>query len=148
MKCPNCGNFDSKVLDSRASEEGNTIRRRRECTKCNYRFTTYEKIEKVPIIVIKKNKARETFSKEKLIKGLLKACEKRPVSIEQIEELVDKVELDIRNSMEKEVSSSKIGEIVMEKLKGLDEIAFVRFASVYRQFKDVSLFVEEINKLL
>lgn len=148
MKCPECGYLDSKVLDSRPSEEGNTIRRRRECDKCHHRFTTYEKIEEYPIMVIKKNNVRQPFSREKVMNGLLRACEKRPISVEQIEEVVNQVEQEVKNTLKKEVTSSDIGELVMKYLKELDEIAYVRFASVYRQFKDISVFVKEVNELL
>lgn len=148
MRCPNCGYVDSKVLDSRPSEEGNSIRRRRECDKCNYRFTTYEKIEELPIMVIKKSNVIEPFNKNKIINGLLKACEKRPVPIEKIEEVADRVEQRIRNSMDREIKSSQIGEMVIEYLKELDEIAYVRFASVYRQFKDINVFLREVNDLV
>ncbi|HHT38333.1 MAG TPA: transcriptional repressor NrdR [Mollicutes bacterium] len=148
MKCPDCGYLDTKVLDSRPSEEGNTIRRRRECDSCHYRFTTYEKIEEIPIMVIKKSKIRQPFDRDKIINGLLKACEKRPISIDKIEEIVNKIEQRIRNSMKKEVNSSEIGEMVMGYLKELDEIAYVRFASVYRQFKDINVFVKEMKELL
>lgn len=148
MKCPECAYLDSKVLDSRPSEEGNTIRRRRECDKCHHRFTTYEKIEEYPIMVIKKNNVRQPFSREKVMNGLLRACEKRPISVEQIEEVVNQVEQELKNTLKKEVTSSDIGELVMKHLKELDEIAYVRFASVYRQFKDISVFVKEVNELL
>lgn len=148
MRCPNCGEFDSKVIDSRPSEDGKEIKRRRECIKCEYRFTTYEKVEQPPIIVIKKNDIRQEFDKDKIVKGVLKACEKRPISLDSIENLANEIEADIRNGMLKEVSSKYIGEKIMEKLKNLDEIAYVRFASVYRQFKDIKTFTEEINKLL
>jgi len=148
LKCPECGYLDSKVLDSRPSEEGNTIRRRRECDKCHHRFTTYEKIEEYPIMVIKKNNVRQPFSREKVMNGLLRACEKRPISVEQIEEVVNQVEQELKNTLKKEVTSSDIGELVMKYLKELDEIAYVRFASVYRQFKDISVFVKEVNELL
>ena len=148
LKCPECGYLDSKVLDSRPSEEGNTIRRRRECDKCHHRFTTYEKIEEYPIMVIKKNNVRQPFSREKVMNGLLRACEKRPISVEQIEEVVNQVEQEVKNTLKKEVTSSDIGELVMKYLKELDEIAYVRFASVYRQFKDISVFVKEVNELL
>ena len=148
MKCPECGYLDSKVLDSRPSEEGYTIRRRRECYKCHHRFTTYEKIEEYPIMVIKKNNVRQPFSREKVMNGLLRACEKRPISVEQIEEVVNQVEQELKNTLKKEVTSSDIGELVMKYLKELDEIAYVRFASVYRQFKDISVFVKEVNELL
>ena len=148
MKCPYCGYEESKVIDSRPTDEGERIRRRRECLKCTKRFTTYEIIENLPIIVIKKDKSRETFDRQKLLTGILRACEKRPVSLETIERLIDDIELLIQNSLDREVSSVKIGELVMEKLKGVDEVAYVRFASVYRQFKDINTFMDELNKLL
>jgi transcriptional repressor NrdR len=148
MKCPVCGDLDSKVVDSRPSEDGSAIRRRRECIKCAHRFTTYEKQEKTPIMVVKKNDIREPFDKDKMMKGIIKACEKRPVSLERIELLVESIEHEIRNEMKKEVSTHYLGEKLMEKLKELDEVAYVRFASVYRQFKDVKSFTEELNKLL
>lgn len=147
MKCPKCGTINSKVLDSRDSEDGKVIRRRRECINCNYRFTTYERIEEIPIMVIKKNNERQPFNRDKILKGLLRACEKRPIPIEKIEEVVNKIEQKIRNSMIKEIKSSEIGNLVMKYLKDLDEVAFVRFASVYRRFKDVSGFVKEVEKL-
>ena len=148
MKCPFCGFSESKVIDSRPTEDGTAIRRRRECLKCQKRFTTYEIIESLPIIVIKKDKSREVFNRDKLIGGMLKACEKRPVSINDIERAVDDIEVKLQNSLDREVTSDAIGELVMEKLKELDEVAYVRFASVYRQFKDLSTFMEELNKLL
>jgi transcriptional repressor NrdR len=148
LKCPNCGYIDNKVLDSRSSEDGKAVRRRRECIKCSYRFTTYEKIEDLPIMVIKKSNVIEPFNKEKIVNGLLKACEKRPIPIEKIEEIANKVEQRIRNSMEKEVKTTEIGEMVIEYLKEIDEIAYVRFASVYRQFKDINVFLKEVNDLL
>lgn len=148
LKCPKCDYIDSKVLDSRPSDEGNAIRRRRECNNCYYRFTTYEKIEETPIIVIKKNNMREVFNSEKIFTGILKACEKRPISISKIEELTREIEQNIKNSLKKEVTSSEIGEMTMEKLKEVDEIAYVRFASVYRQFKDINVLAEEIKQLL
>ncbi len=148
LKCPICGFVDSKVLDSRPSETENAIRRRRECDSCHHRFTTYEKIEETPIMVIKKSNIRQPFDREKIMAGLIKACEKRPIPISKIEEIANKVEQTIRNSMKKEINSSEIGEMVMEYLKEVDEIAYVRFASVYRQFKDISVFVKEVNKLL
>ena len=147
MKCPKCGALDSKVLDSRDSEDGKVIRRRRRCINCKYRFTTYERIEEIPIIVIKKNSERQIFNRDKILKGMLKACEKRPVPIEKIEDIANKIELKIRNSMVKEIKSSEIGNLVMKYLKDLDEVAYVRFASVYRSFKDVSGFVKEVEKL-
>ena len=148
MKCPYCSFEESKVIDSRPTDEGERIRRRRECLKRQKRFTTYEIIESLPIIVIKKDKSREVFNRDKLIGGMLKACEKRPVSINDIERAVDDIEVKLQNSLDREVTSDAIGELVMEKLKELDEVAYVRFASVYRQFKDLSTFMEELNKLL
>lgn len=148
MKCPFCGFEESKVIDSRPTDEGERIRRRRECLKCAKRFTTYEIIESLPIIVIKKDKSRETFNREKIMNGLLRACEKRPVSIDTLDGVIDEIENHIQNSLDREVSSEKIGELVMERLKGIDEVAYVRFASVYRQFKDINTFMNELNKLL
>ena len=148
MKCPYCGCEDSKVIDSRPTDEGERIRRRRECTKCGKRFTTYEIIETVPLIVVKKDGTRESFDRVKLFNGLLRACEKRPVPVEVIEKAVTDIEAQLQNSLEKEITSGKIGELAMEKLKDIDEVAYVRFASVYRQFKDVSTFVDEVTKLL
>ncbi len=148
MRCPFCGHDDSKVIDSRPTDEGVAIRRRRECIKCAQRFTTYEKVESLPIIVIKKDKNRELFSREKLLAGLTRACEKRPVETSTLDRLVDKIESDLQNTLKREVSSKEIGEKVMEGLRDIDEVAYVRFASVYRQFKDVTTFINEINKLL
>ena len=148
MKCPFCGFEESKVIDSRPTDEGQRIRRRRECLKCGKRFTTYEIIESLPIIVIKKDKSRETFNRDKLMTGLLRACEKRPVSIDTLDSMIDDIETNLQNSLDREVSSEKIGELVMEKLKKIDEVAYVRFASVYRQFKDIKTFMKELNKLL
>ena len=148
MKCPYCGCEDSKVIDSRPTDEGERIRRRRECTKCGKRFTTYEIIETVPLIVVKKDGTRESVDRVKLFNGLLRACEKRPVPVEVIEKAVTDIESQLQNSLEKEITSGKIGELAMEKLKDIDEVAYVRFASVYRQFKDVSTFVDEVTKLL
>lgn len=148
MKCPFCGYEESKVIDSRPTDEGERIRRRRECLQCTKRFTTYEMIESLPIIVIKKDKSRETFSRDKLRNGMLTACEKRQVSIETIERAIDDIETSIQNSLDREVSSTRIGELVMDKLKDIDEVAYVRFASVYRQFKDINTFMSELNKLL
>lgn len=148
MKCPFCGFEESKVIDSRPTDEGERIRRRRECIKCAKRFTTYEIIESVPIIVVKKDKSREPFDRQKLFNGLLRACEKRPVSIAQIDGVVNDIELTIQNSLDREVTSVYIGELAMDKLKGLDEVAYVRFASVYRQFKDINTFMNELSKLL
>lgn len=148
MKCPFCGIEESKVIDSRPTDEGERIRRRRECTSCGKRFTTYEIIENVPIIVVKKDKSRETFDRNKLFNGILRACEKRPVSIEDIDKMVDSIEAALQNSLDREVTSVHIGEMVMDKLKGVDEVAYVRFASVYRQFKDINTFMDELAKLL
>ncbi len=148
MKCPFCGFEESKVIDSRPTDEGQRIRRRRECLKCGKRFTTYEIIESLPIIVIKKDKSRETFNRDKLMTGLLRACEKRPVSIDTLDNMIDEIETVLQNSLDREVSSEKIGQLVMEKLKKIDEVAYVRFASVYRQFKDINTFMRELNKLL
>ena len=148
MKCPFCSYEESKVIDSRPTDEGERIRRRRECLNCQKRFTTYEVIESLPIIVIKKDKSREVFNREKLLNGLLRACEKRPVSLEDLEKLIDGIELSLQNSLDREVSSERIGELVMDGLKNIDEVAYVRFASVYRQFKDIGTFMTELNKLL
>ncbi|MBE6063213.1 MAG: transcriptional repressor NrdR [Clostridium butyricum] len=148
MKCPFCGFEESKVVDSRSTEDNSTIRRRRECLKCNKRYTTYEKIEDFPILVIKKDMTRENFNKEKIINGLIIACQKRPVSRKQIEDIAYEIEKKISNSMLTEIPSKDIGEMVMEKLKEVDEISYVRFASVYRQFKDINTFLEEIKNLM
>ncbi len=148
MKCPYCGFEESKVIDSRPADEGERIRRRRECLKCGKRFTTHEVIETVPIIVVKRDKSREVFDRNKLTAGLLRACEKRPVSIDQIEGMVDAIETQLQQSLDREVTSMAIGELTMEQLKNVDEVAYVRFASVYRQFKDINTFMEELNKLL
>ena len=148
MKCPFCSFEESKVIDSRPTDEGQRIRRRRECLQCTKRFTTYEIIESLPIIVIKKDKSRESFNRDKLMTGLLRACEKRPVSIDTLDNMIDEIETIIQNSLDREVSSEKIGELVMEKLKDIDEVAYVRFASVYRQFKDINTFMDELAKLL
>ncbi|MCI9456052.1 MAG: transcriptional repressor NrdR [Oscillospiraceae bacterium] len=148
MKCPFCGYLESRVVDSRPADEGERIRRRRECLSCLKRFTTYEIVETLPIIVVKKDKSREPFERNKLFNGLLRACEKRPVSLEALEKIVDEIEAELLNSLEREVTSLRIGELAMEKLKQVDEIAYVRFASVYRQFADVNSFMEEITRLL
>lgn len=147
MRCLKCGSEESKVVDSRSIEEGNSIRRRRECLNCKNRFTTYEKIEYTPIMVIKKNGERQQFNREKVLNGMLRACEKRPVSLDTLENLVDEIEMEINNSLDKEIDANEIGEYVIEKLKKIDEIAYVRFASVYRQFKDIEEFKLELNKL-
>ena len=148
MRCPFCGYEESKVIDSRPTDEGEKIRRRRECIACSKRFTTYEIIETVPIVVVKKDKSRQAFDRVKLFNGMLRACEKRPVSIDQIEKVVSDIETELQNSLDREVTSVHIGELVMDKLKGLDEVAYVRFASVYRQFKDINTFMDELTKLL
>ena len=148
MKCPFCGYEESKVIDSRPTDEGEKIRRRRECIACTKRFTTYEIIETVPIVVVKKDKSRQAFDRVKLFNGMLRACEKRPVSIDQIEKVVTDIETELQNSLDREVTSVHIGELVMDKLKELDEVAYVRFASVYRQFKDINTFMDELTKLL
>lgn len=147
MNCPKCGYYESKVVDSRNVDEYNSIRRRRECLKCRNRFTTYEKIEYTPIIVIKKNGIREQFDRDKVIKGMIRACQKRPVTLEQIEKIAEEIEFELNNSLEKEIESSRIGDIVIEKLKQIDKISYVRFASVYREFKDINEFKKELNKL-
>ena len=148
MKCPYCGYDESKVIDSRPTDEGERIRRRRECLKCGKRFTTYEVIETVPIIVIKKDKSRESFDRNKLLNGLLRACEKRPVSIDTLERVVDEIEGSLQNSLDREVPSSLIGKYAMEKLKTIDEVAYVRFASVNREFKDIATFKEELDRMM
>ena len=148
MKCPFCGYEESKVIDSRPTDEGEKIRRRRECIACQKRFTTYEIIESVPIVVVKKDKSRQAFARVKLFNGMLRACEKRPVSIEQIDKIVSEIEAELQNSLDREVTSIHIGELAMDKLKALDEVAYVRFASVYRQFKDINTFMDELAKLL
>jgi transcriptional repressor NrdR len=148
MKCPFCGFLESKVVDSRPAEEGGSIRRRRECLKCAKRFTTYETIESLPLLVIKKDGARQSFDRSKLINSLLRACDKRSVTLKELEDLVTDIEQQLLNSLEREIPSSKLGDLVMERLRGVDEVAYVRFASVYRQFKDVSTFLTEVDKLL
>ena len=148
MKCPFCGFEESKVIDSTPTDEGERIRRRRECTSCLKRFTTYEIIESVPVIVVKKDKSREVFDRNKLFNGMLRACEKRPVSLDSIEKSVNEIEAALQNSLDREVTSVRIGEMAMDKLKDLDEVAYVRFASVYRQFKDINTFMDELAKLL
>lgn len=148
MRCPYCEHSDTRVIDSRPTEEGYAIRRRRECDNCSKRFTTYEKVEDITFMVIKKDGRREAFDRNKVFSGILRACEKRPVPVFQIEKIVDEIERGLNNMMEKEVRSNLIGEVIMEHLKELDEVAYVRFASVYRQFKDVNTFVAEIEKLL
>jgi transcriptional repressor NrdR len=148
MKCPYCASDGDKVIDSRPTEEGYSIRRRRECSKCQKRFTTYEKVESIPLMVIKKDKSRQTFDRDKLFNGILKSCEKRPVSINDIQNVVDEIEGYIYNLSEREITTDHIGEIVMKKLKLLDDVAYVRFASVYRQFKDINTFMDELRKMI
>lgn len=148
MKCPFCNYGDSKVVDSRPTDEGTSIRRRRECLKCGKRFTTYETVERLPLMLIKRDGTREPYSREKLLSGVMKACEKRPVPQQWLEQLVDVVEQKLFGTLESEVSSKTIGEMVMEELRTIDEVAYVRFASVYRQFKDINTFMEELNTLL
>ena len=147
MKCPFCAYEDSKVIDSRPTDENQTIRRRRECIYCKKRFTTYEKIEKVPIVIVKKDGTRQTFDRNKILNGMIRACEKRPVSIQTLENAVDNIEKQIYNTLDREIKSDLVGELVMEELKEIDEISYVRFASVYRQFKDIEEFKLELNKL-
>lgn len=148
MKCPFCGHENTRVIDSRPAEENISIRRRRVCDECDKRFTTYEKVETIPLIIIKKDNNRETYDRSKIEAGVLRACHKRPISAGQIERLVDDVETEVFKREEKEISSETIGEYVMEKLKGLDMVAYVRFASVYREFKDVNTFMDELKKVL
>ena len=148
MKCPYCGFRESKVVDSRPAEEGSSIRRRRECLSCERRFTTYETVESLPIVVIKKDGSRQSFDRSKVLRGMIRACEKRPVSLAALEKIADEIELELQNSMEREISTDSIGEKVMDRLRGVDQVAYVRFASVYRQFKDIDTFMTELNKLL
>ncbi|WP_096436043.1 transcriptional regulator NrdR [Alteribacter populi] len=148
MRCPNCQHNGTRVLDSRPSDESRSIRRRRECESCGYRYTTFERVEKTPLIVVKKDGNREEFSREKMLRGLIRACEKRPVPLEKLENVIDQVERDLRNQGISEIDSHDIGEQVMEYLAGIDDVAYVRFASVYRQFKDINVFVEELKDLL
>lgn len=148
MKCPYCGYQESKVVDSRHSDDGASIRRRRECLSCQKRFTTYETVESLPMVVIKKDNSRQSFDRSKILTGMVKACEKRPVTMADLEHAVDEIEQIIQNSLDREVSTVHIGELVMERLKPLDEVAYVRFASVYRQFKDINSFMQELNKIL
>ena len=148
MKCPYCGHLDSKVVDSRPAEDGTSIRRRRECLECHKRFTTFESMESLPVMVVKKDGSRQSFDRSKVLGGMLRACEKRPVSFSTLEKIAEEIEQTLQNEMDREVPSAKIGEMVMDRLKGVDEVAYVRFASVYRQFKDISTFMSELNKLL
>lgn len=148
MKCPYCGHPESKVIDSRPADENASIRRRRECLSCARRFTTYETVESLPIVVIKKDGSRQTFDKSKLLNGMIRACEKRPVAFATLETIANEIEQTLQNEMSREIPSDRIGALVMDKLKGVDEVAYVRFASVYRQFKDISTFMAELSKLL
>ncbi|MCI9514298.1 MAG: transcriptional repressor NrdR [Oscillospiraceae bacterium] len=148
MRCPYCGYRESKVVDSRPAEEGTSIRRRRECLSCEKRFTTYETMESLPMVVIKKDGSRQSFERGKVLGGMIRACEKRPVPLADLERLADEIEQNLQNALEREVNTAVIGEQVMEKLKGVDEVAYVRFASVYRQFKDINTFMSELTKLL
>ena len=148
MKCPYCGYSESKVIDSRPADENSSIRRRRECLSCGKRFTTYETVESLPMVVVKKDGSRQSFDRRKVLGGMIRACEKRPVPLADLEKIAEEIEQDLQNSMEREVSTVVIGEKVMEKLKKADEVAYVRFASVYRQFKDINTFMSELNKLL
>ena len=148
MKCPFCGFLESKVIDSRPAEEGSTIRRRRECLACQKRFTTDEIIEHLPLVVVKRDGSRQTFDRVKLINGMVRACEKRPVSLAQLEKIADEIEQELQSALEREISTVDIGEMVMRRIKEVDEVAYVRFASVYRSFKDINTFMEELTKLL
>lgn len=148
MRCPFCGYSESRVIDSRPAEEGATIRRRRECISCQKRFTTYEIMERLPLVVIKKDGSRQTFDKIKTLNGMMRACEKRPVPLAELQTAADEIEQELQNSLDREVRSELIGELVMDKLKALDEVAYVRFASVYRQFRDINTFMDELTKLL
>ena len=148
VKCPYCAHLESKVVDSRPAEEGSSIRRRRECLECHRRFTTYETMESLPLVVIKKDGGRQTFDKSKLLRSMIKACEKRSVPLATLEQIANEIEQSLQNKMEREVSSAEIGELAMDRLKSVDEVAYVRFASVYRQFKDINTFMTELNKLL
>ena len=147
MKCPYCGYNESKVIDSRPAEENISIRRRRECLSCTKRFTTYEKVESFPMMVVKKDGSRQTFDRRKVLSGMIRACEKRPVSAAELEKIVGEIEQDIQNSMEREITTRAIGERVMERLRMVDQVAYVRFASVYREFKDIDTFMTELHKL-
>ena len=148
MKCPYCSYTESKVIDSRPAEEGASIRRRRECLACPRRFTTYEIMERLPLVVVKRDGSRQTFDKNKLIRSMLKACEKRSVALDELEQIANEIEQELQNALEREIPTSEVGELVMKRLKDLDEVAYVRFASVYRQFKDLNTFMEELTRLL
>ena len=148
MKCPYCGYSESKVIDSRPADENASIRRRRECLSCSKRFTTYETVESLPMVVVKKDGSRQSFERSKVLGGMIRACEKRPVPLAELERIAAEIEQDLQNSMEREIQSEQIGEKVMERLRTVDQVAYVRFASVYRQFKDINTFMSELNKLL
>ena len=148
MKCPYCAYLESKVVDSRPAEEGASIRRRRECLSCHKRFTTYETVESLPLVVVKRDGSRQSFDRRKVLGGMIRACEKRPVPLAELEKIAEEIEQDLQNSMEREISTEAIGEKVMERLRNVDQVAYVRFASVYRQFKDIDTFMTELNKLL
>ena len=148
MKCPFCGYSESKVIDSRPADEGASIRRRRECLSCSKRFTTYETVESLPMVVVKKDGSRQSFDRRKVLGGMIRACEKRPVPLAELEKIASEIEQDLQNSMEREISTETIGERVMDRLRSVDQVAYVRFASVYRQFKDIDTFMTELNKLL
>ena len=148
MKCPYCGYSESKVIDSRPADDGASIRRRRECLSCAKRFTTYETVESLPMVVVKKDGSRQSFDRSKVLGGMIRACEKRPVPLAELERIADSVEQELQNGLDREITTAHIGELVMEKLRGLDQVAYVRFASVYRQFKDIDTFMTELNKLL
>ena len=148
MRCPYCGYSESKVIDSRPADEGASIRRRRECLSCSKRFTTYETVESLPMVVVKKDGSRQSFDRRKVLGGMIRACEKRPVPLAELEKIASEIEQDLQNSLEREISTETIGERVMERLRAVDQVAYVRFASVYRQFKDIDTFMAELNKLL
>lgn len=148
MKCPFCSFSDSKVIDSRPADDGSTIRRRRECLACQKRFTTYEIVERLPLVVIKRDGSRQSFDKMKVLNGMIRACEKRPVPVQELEKIADSIEHELQGALEREISTTEIGEMVMEHLKDIDEVSYVRFASVYRSFKDINTFMEELSKLL
>ena len=148
MKCPYCGHPESKVIDSRPADENASIRRRRECLSCAKRFTTYETVESLPMVVIKKDGSRQSFDRQKVLRGMIRACEKRPVTLAELERIADEIEQELQNSMEREIRTETIGEKVMDRLRKVDQVAYVRFASVYRQFKDIDTFMAELNKLL
>ncbi|AND41740.1 MULTISPECIES: transcriptional regulator NrdR [Bacillaceae] len=148
MRCPSCQNNNTRVLDSRPVDDSRSIRRRRECEKCGYRFTTFEKVEEIPLIVVKKEGTREEFSREKILRGLIKACEKRPVALKDLEDITFEVEKELRSNGVSEIKSDEIGEMVMDRLANVDDVAYVRFASVYRQFKDINVFIDELKELI